>query len=132
MNRHILTPEGVKKIKCELQELKAKRKPIIGRIARAKELGDLSENAEYQAAREEQSFNEGRIRELEFILADAQIVTPTISTGAVSLGSIVTLVRGNQKISYHVVGFNEASIKENKISIDSPIARAMLGKKGGR
>ena len=128
MEQTILTPEGAEKIKSELSALKTKRKEIIEKISRAKEQGDLSENAEYHTAREEQSFNEGRIQELERIFLTARVVSKGASTGKVSLGSKVTLSDGAQKIDYTIVGSHEASIKEGKISIDSPLAQALLGK----
>lgn len=130
-SQHILTPEGLKKVKQELEELKSKRSSIIERIAKAKEMGDLTENAEYHAAREEQSFNEGRIQELEFILKNSKVVTVDTASDYVTLGSTVNVEDEKQKITYSIVGSNEASIKENKISIDSPMAKALLGKKVG-
>jgi len=127
----ILTPEGKEKITKELKTLKDKRKGIIEKISRAKEMGDLSENAEYHSARDDQSFNEGKIRELEVTLVDARIVAKTTGNSIIALGSSVTLERDGNDITYHIVGSHEAMLIEKKISIDSPIAKALLGKKSG-
>ena len=129
MSKNILTPEGAKKITREISELTAKRKVISEKIAKAKDHGDLSENAEYHDAREEQGFNEGRIQELKAILADAKVVNNTTSSDTVSLGSTVTVRHSNTHVHYRIVGSHEASPRENKISIDSPMVQAMLGKK---
>lgn len=129
METTILTPEGAEKIKNELDALKVKRKDIIEKIARAKEQGDLSENAEYHTAREEQSFNEGRIQELEALLLRARIVTTEGKTDVVGLGSTVQLTNSSEEVRYTIVGAHEASIRDGRISIDSPLAKALIGKK---
>ena len=127
----ILTPEGKKKLKAELSELSEKRKAIIDRIAKAKELGDLSENAEYHAAREEQAFNEGKIQELEHTLKTANVVEKVSSSDTVQLGATVTVSFEEKTIAYTIVGTNESSVQEKKIAIDSPVAKALIGRQVG-
>jgi transcription elongation factor GreA len=127
----ILTSEGKKILEEELLELLVKRKDIIDKISRAKEQGDLSENAEYHAAREEQGFNEGRIQEIEHTLKIAEIVTSKAGSSTVQLGSSVTVTSNNDESTYTIVGSNETSIEENKISIESPVAKALLQKNVG-
>ena len=111
------------------------RPNIIAAIAEARAHGDLSENAEYEAAKERQSFIEGRIAELETKLANAQIIDPKLvdADGRCVFGSTVTLeeVKGKEKVTYQIVGDDEADIKKYKISISSPIARALIGKYAG-
>ena len=121
-----LTPAGKEKLEQELSGLLEKRKDIIDRIAKAKELGDLSENAEYHAAREEQAFNEGKIQELEHTLKNAEVVKEMSGSSTVQLGSKVTVTASGKDIAYIIVGSNETSIPENKISIESPVAKALL------
>lgn len=128
-----LTDEGFKKLKEELGELKTVRRPAIAnRIKEAKELGDLSENAEYADAREEQSFTEGRILELDAILKSAQVITqrdPHPET--VDVGDTVTAEKGGQTVSYTIVGSNESDPSSGKISNESPFGQSFLGKKKG-
>ena len=131
--RVLLTPDGAERLQDELSRLKKQDRPaVIQAIAEARAHGDLSENAEYHAAREQQSFNEGRAQEIEARLADAQIidVTKIEATGKVIFGSTVTLIDCNtdETIRYHIVGEDEADLKQNKISVMSPIARALIGK----
>jgi transcription elongation factor GreA len=128
-----VTKEGMEKLTSELKHLKSVERPrIIEAIATARELGDLKENAEYHSAREQQSFIEGRIMELEGKLSHAQIidVTQFTNSGKVVFGTTVTLERESdgQEFCYKIVGEDEANVKENKISITSPIARAIIGK----
>ncbi len=131
-----MTLEGSERLRDELAQLKSVMRPrIIQAIATAREHGDLRENAEYHAAKEQQSFTEGRIKEIESKLADAQVidVTRIKHTGKVIFGSTVTLLEvesGSQK-RYKIVGEDEADIKANKISVMSPLARAMIGKSEG-
>ena len=131
-----MTLEGSERLREELTHLKSVLRPqIIKAIATAREHGDLKENAEYHAAKEQQSFAEGRIKEIEGKLADAQIidVTKIKHTGKVVFGSTVTLVEvesGAEK-RYKIVGEDEADLKQNKISVMSPIARALVGKSEG-
>lgn len=131
-----MTLEGSERLREELAHLKSVLRPqIIKAIATAREHGDLKENAEYHAAKEQQSFAEGRIKEIEGKLSDAQIidVTKIKHTGKVIFGSTVTLVEvesGAEK-RYKIVGEDEADLKQNKISVMSPIARALVGKSEG-
>jgi transcription elongation factor GreA len=128
-----MTVKGAESLREELAHRKgALRQEIVEAIAEARAHGDLKENAEYHAAREQQSFNEGRAQEIEARLADAQIidVTKIEATGKVIFGSTVTLIDCNtdETIRYHIVGEDEADLKQNKISVMSPIARALIGK----
>lgn len=131
-----MTVEGAEALREELQERKSTLRPQITQaIAEAREHGDLKENAEYHAAREQQGFNEGRIQEIEGKLADAQIIDITkIPRGEkVIFGVTVTLldVENDEEIRYQIVGEDEADLKAGKISVMSPIARALIGKSVG-
>ena len=131
-----MTLEGSERLREELTHLKSVMRPqIIKAIATAREHGDLKENAEYHAAKEQQSFAEGRIKEIEGKLADAQIidVTKIKHTGKVVFGSTVTLVEVETAAEkrYKIVGEDEADLKQSKISVMSPIARALVGKSEG-
>lgn len=127
----ILTPEGKKKLEEELRGLKTvKRKEISERIELAKEHGDLSENAEYQQAREEQSFMEGRILEIENILKNA-VVAESVGGDTVQIGSQATLESNGQKLIYTIVGSHEGDPAKRLLSCDSPLGEAVLGKKAG-
>ena len=131
-----MTVEGAEALREELQERKSTLRPQITQaIAEAREHGDLKENAEYHAAREQQGFNEGRIQEIEGKLADAQVIDiAKIPPGEkVIFGVTVTLldVENDQEIRYKIVGEDEADLKAGKISVMSPIARALIGKNIG-
>ena len=131
-----LTIEGAEKLREELRTLKSDTRPkIIKAIAEAREHGDLKENAEYHAAREQQSFCEGRINEIESKLADAQIidVSKISPTGKVIFGTTVELLgfADDKVVTYQIVGDDEANVSMGKISVSSPIARAMMGKAEG-
>ncbi len=131
-----MTAAGAEKLRLELQELKNVARPrVIAAIAEARAHGDLKENAEYHAAREQQSFIEGRIREVEYKLSNAQIidVTKINPTGKVIFGATVCLTDpdSGEEIRYQIVGEDEADIKNSKISVNSPIARALIGKEEG-
>ncbi len=133
MNKVPLTVTGANKLKAELEELKSVVRPrIIQAIAEAREHGDLKENAEYHAAREQQSFAEGRIAEIEGKLSNATIidVTKMDAKGKVIFGATVKLedLDSEKVVTYQIVGEDEADIKEHRISIGSPIARALIGK----
>jgi transcription elongation factor GreA len=133
MSQSPMTVKGAEKLKEELHKLKTvDRQRIIKAIAEARAHGDLSENAEYHAAREQQSFAEGRINSIESALADAQIiqVTKIDAEGRVVFGATVKLlnIETDAKVSYQIVGEQEADINEGLISITSPIARALIGK----
>jgi transcription elongation factor GreA len=136
MSKVPLTIKGAAKLRAELQELKGVQRPaIIAAIAEARSHGDLSENAEYAAAKERQSFIEGRIAELESKLANAQIIDPVLldSEGRCVFGATVDLqdMESGEVVTYQIVGDDEADIKDGKISIGSPIARALIGKYAG-
>jgi len=131
-----LTVEGAEMLKEELQRLKSKERPaVINAIAEARAQGDLSENAEYDAAKERQSFIEGRIAELEGKLSAAQIIDPKLldGDGRVVFAATVTLedLESGDTVTYKIVGDDEADLKVKKISISSPIARALIGKYAG-
>ena len=128
-----LTQRGAQLLRDELQRLKSVERPtVISAIAEARAQGDLSENAEYDAARERQAFVEGRIAELESKLANAQIIDPRLvdADGRVVFASTVELedLETGEKASYQIVGEDEADIKTGRISVSSPIARALIGK----
>ena len=136
MSKVPLTVNGAAKLRAELQELKSVRRPaIINAIAEARSHGDLSENAEYAAAKERQSFTEGRIAELEAKLANAQIINPVLldADGRCVFGATVDLedMENGDVVTYQIVGDDEADLKQGKISISSPIARALIGKSAG-
>jgi transcription elongation factor GreA len=131
-----MTVAGEASLRAELEKLKKEDRPRISRaIAEAREHGDLKENAEYHAAREQQSFAEGRIMEIEAKLAEAQVidVTRIANTGKVIFGVTVDLVNveTDETVRYQIVGEDEAEVKSNKISVTSPIARALIGKEEG-
>lgn len=133
MNKVPLTVTGANKLREELEELKTVVRPrIIAAIAEAREHGDLKENAEYHAAREQQSFAEGRIAEIESKLSNANIidVTKTDANGKVVFGATVEIedLDSGKVVTYQIVGEDEANIKEGRISVGSPIARALIGK----
>ncbi|MEZ2721924.1 transcription elongation factor GreA [Paenalcaligenes hominis] len=131
-----LTAQGAERLKAEIHRLKTVERPdVINAIAEARAQGDLSENAEYDAARERQAFVEGRIRELEGTISNAQIIDPAaLDVGdRVVFGATVTLEdldSGNQ-VTYQIVGDVESDIRENRISVSSPVARALIGKSQG-
>ncbi len=136
MNQIPLTAKGAERLKAEVKELKQVRRPkVIEAIAVAREHGDLKENAEYHAAREEQGFIEGRIAEVESVLSNAQIidVTQLNQSERVVFGCTVELVdvESEEEVSYQIVGDIEADINQNRIAISSPIARALIGKEEG-
>lgn len=136
MSKVPLTVVGAEKLRAELHELKTVRRPaIIAAIAEARAHGDLTENAEYAAAKERQSFVEGRIAEIESKLANAQIINPALldADGRCVFGATVELedMANGEVVTYQIVGDDEADIKQRKISIGSPIARALIGKSAG-
>lgn len=131
-----ITKHGAELMKEELHRLKTKDRPaVINAISEARAQGDLSENAEYDAAKERQSFIEGRIADLEGKLGSAQIIDPSQldADGAVVFGSTVALedLETGEKVTYQIVGIDEADLKESKVSVTSPIARALIGKYSG-
>jgi transcription elongation factor GreA len=131
-----ITPHGANLMKEELHRLKTKDRPwVINAIAEARAQGDLSENADYDAAKERQSFIEGRIADLEGKLGTSQIIDPTTleADGRIVFAATVDLedLESGEKVTYQIVGIDEADLKEKKVSITSPIARAMIGKSEG-
>ena len=131
-----MTVEGELALQTELKELKSVKRPaVIAAIAEAREHGDLKENAEYHAAREQQGFIEGRIQDIEGKLSGAQVINvhDIPCTGKVIFGTTVTLLNTetDQGVTYKIVGDDEANVKVNKISVNSPIARALIGKEEG-
>lgn len=136
MSKVPLTVKGAEKLRAELQQLKAVERPaVIAAIAEARSHGDLSENAEYDAAKERQGFVEGRIQEVEGKLSHAQIIDPKLldADGRCVFGATLDLEDQDSGtlVSYQIVGEDEADIKAGKISINSPIARALIGKFAG-
>lgn len=136
MNPVILTTKGAEKLRAELKKLKSTDRPqVIEAIAEARAHGDLSENAEYSAAKEQQGFIEGRIRELEVLLPSAQIIDPASldAKGKVVFGATVELYDQvtESEVAYQIVGDQEADLDQGQISLGSPIARALIGKEEG-
>lgn len=131
-DQNFLTKEGLEKLKNELDELRTvKRKEIAERVQQAKEFGDLSENAEYVEAKNEQSFIEGRILEIENILKNVTIFKQGTKSDVVRIGSTVTASNDNGKKTYTIVGSNEANPTEGRISNQSPLGQCFLGKRVG-
>ena len=136
MTKVPLTVYGAEKLRSELQQLKTVERPgVIAAIAEARSHGDLSENAEYDAAKERQAFVEGRIKEIEGKLSNAQIIDPTLldADGRCVFGATLELEDQDSgtQVCYQIVGEDEADIKARKISVNSPIARALIGKFAG-
>jgi transcription elongation factor GreA len=135
MSKVPMTVEGAQRLKVELHRLKTVERPsVIQAIAEARSHGDLSENADYDAAKERQGFIEGRIAEVEAKLANAQVIDPSVlDVEHVVFGATVELEDGGsgECVTYQIVGDDEADIKHGKISVNSPIARALIGKGEG-
>ncbi len=135
MQKFPMTAPGLQRLEDELRHLKAVERPaVIRAIAEARAHGDLSENAEYHAARERQSFIEGRVQELEEVTSAAEVIDPsTLSGDHVKFGAHVQLVdeETDKEASYQIVGVHEADIKAARLSISSPLAKALIGKKVG-
>ena len=136
MNRVPLTKRGEQLLRDELQELKHVQRPqVIQAIAEARAHGDLKENAEYHAAREQQGFIEGRVKDIEAKLANAQVIDVTTidAGGRVVFGATVTLldIDSDERIAYQIVGDDESDLKAGRISVGSPVARALIGKEEG-
>ena len=136
MNKIPLTTNDAEKLRAELHHLKTVERPnVIAAIAEARSHGDVSENAEYDAAKEKQAFIEGRIKEVEGKLSSAQIIDPKLldADGRCVFGATIDLEDqdSGDPVTYQIVGEDEADIKEGKISINSPIARALIGKFAG-
>ena len=134
MDKILVTRAGITALEEELKQLKSVDRPaVIKAIAEAREHGDLSENAEYHAAREQQGFIEARIKELEGILGLAQVIDPTTLSGPIKFGATVELVDEDtdEEKTYQIVGEPEADIEKGKLNIASPLARALIGKEEG-
>lgn len=134
MEKIPLTRKGYDALDSELKTLKSVERPaVIAAIAEAREHGDLSENAEYHAAREKQSFIEGRIKELEAILSRADVIDPTKLSGSIKFGATITIADEDtdEEKTYQIVGEPEADIEKGLLNIMSPIARALIGKDEG-
>ncbi|TVS00039.1 MAG: transcription elongation factor GreA [Rhodobacteraceae bacterium] len=134
MEKLPLTRAGQQMLDAELKKLKSEERPsVIRAIAEAREHGDLSENAEYHAAREKQSFIEGRIREIESILARAEIIDPAKLSGSIKFGATVTVVDEDteEERTYQIVGEAEADLEKGLLNIKAPLARALIGKDEG-
>lgn len=134
MDRLPITPAGLKMLEDELRTLHSTERPaIIKAIAEAREHGDLSENAEYHAAREKQGFIEGRISELESIISRAEVIDPAKMSGAIKFGATVGLVDEDtdEERTYQIVGEAEADLEKGLLNIRSPLARALIGKEEG-
>jgi len=132
MPTNYITPNGLEKLKDEFENLKKFRMPeVIERIARAKELGDLSENAEYQDAKDEQGFIAGRISELENLINKSEIIKQGGGKEVVSIGCTIKVRCGESEHQYTIVGYNEANPGQGLISNESPIGRAFLGHRAG-
>ncbi|GBQ66034.1 transcription elongation factor GreA [Komagataeibacter intermedius] len=135
MQKFPMTGPGLERLEDELRKLKSEERPaIIRAIAEARSHGDLSENAEYHAARERQSFTEGRIQELEEIVSSAEVIDPAALSGdQVKFGARVKLVdeETDKEATYQIVGVYEADIKQGLLSISSPLAKSLIGKSIG-
>lgn len=135
MQKFPMTAPGLASLEEELRNLKAQERPsIIRAIAEARSHGDLSENAEYHAARERQSFVEGRIAELEEIISAAEVIDPAALSGdTVKFGATIHLIDEDteQEVCYQIVGMHEADIKQSRLSVTSPLAKALIAKRVG-
>ena len=134
MEKIPLTAKGFAKLDAELRKLKSVERPqIIAAIAEAREHGDLSENAEYHAARERQSFVEGRIRELEGVIGRSEVIDASRLSGPIKFGATVVLIDEDtdEEKTYQIVGEQEASVEQGLLNLKSPLARALIGKEPG-
>lgn len=134
MEKAPMTARGYAALDAELKQLKSQDRPaVIRAIAEAREHGDLSENAEYHAARERQSFIEGRIQEIEGLLARAEVIDPAKLSGPIKFGATVTVVDEDteEEKTYQIVGETEADIAKGLLNLKSPLARALIGKEPG-
>lgn len=134
MEKVPLTTKGFAKLDAELKKLKSEERPaVIAAIAEAREHGDLSENAEYHAAREKQSFIEGRIRELESLIGRSDVIDPSRMSGTIKFGATVRLIDEDteEEKTYQIVGEPEANIEQGLLNMKSPLARSLIGKEEG-
>lgn len=126
--KHQVTEEGLKKMKAELEKLRSQDRPqTVKRMALARELGDLSENADYQDAREQLAFIEGRIEELEAILGNAEVVMLQTGSNVAQIGTTITIETNGKSVTYEIVGANEGDPLTGKLSAESPVGRALVG-----
>lgn len=134
MEKFPMTRRGYDAMEAELKQLKSVDRPaVIRAIAEAREHGDLSENAEYHAAREKQSFIEGRIKELETVIGRAEVIDPSKLSGSIKFGATVRLLdeESDEERTYQIVGEAEADVENGLLNIKSPLARALIGKEAG-
>ncbi len=135
MDRYPLTTQGFARLEAELKQLKNVERPaVVSAIAEAREHGDLKENAEYHAARDKQSFIEGRVKELEAVISRAEVIDPKDMKGdTIKFGATIKLVdeESEENVTYQIVGEYEASLEQGRIANTAPIARALMGKKAG-
>ncbi|MDR3524461.1 MAG: transcription elongation factor GreA [Acetobacteraceae bacterium] len=136
MQKFPMTLPGLQRLEEELRNLKSVERPaVIAAIAEARSHGDLSENAEYHAARERQSFIEGRVQELEEVISAVEVIDPkSLSGNMVKFGATVTILdeETEKEMTYQIVGQHEADIKQARLSVSSPLAKALIGKKLGQ
>lgn len=131
-NSNVISQKGYNKVLAEIDELKKKKRPVaVARLKKAREMGDLSENSEYVAAKEDLSFLDGRVQELEYLLRQAKVVENSSDNSVIEVGSVVDVLVNGNKDTISIVGELEANIAEKKLSNNSPIGSALLGKKKG-
>ncbi len=129
---NVITQKGYNKVLAEIDELKKKKRPVaVARLKKAREMGDLSENSEYVAAKEDLSFLDGRVQELEYLLRQAKVIENSSDNSVIDVGSVVDVLVNGNKDTISIVGELEANIAEKKLSNNSPIGSALLGKKKG-
>lgn len=131
-NANVVTQKGYDKVLAEIEVLKKTKRPLaVARLKKAREMGDLSENSEYVAAKEDLSFLDGRVQELEYLLRQVKVVDTASDSSVVEVGSVVDVMVNGKKDTISIVGELEANIAEKKLSNNSPIGSALLGKKKG-
>ena len=129
---NVISQKGYNKVLAEIDELKKKKRPIaVARLKKAREMGDLSENSEYVAAKEDLSFLDGRVQELEYLLRQVKVIPDSSDNSVVEVGSVIEVLVNGNKDTISIVGELEANIAEKKLSNNSPIGSALLGKKKG-
>lgn len=129
---NVISQKGYNKVLAEIDELKKKKRPIaVARLKKAREMGDLSENSEYVAAKEDLSFLDGRVQELEYLLRQAKVIPDSSDNSVVEVGSVIEVLVNGNKDTISIVGELEANIAEKKLSNNSPIGSALLGMKKG-
>lgn len=131
-NANVVTQKGYNKVLAEIEELRKVKRPIaVARLKKAREMGDLSENSEYVAAKEDLSFLDGRAQELEYLLRQVKVIPDSSDNSVIEVGSVVDVLVNGNKDTISIVGELEANIAEKKLSNNSPIGSALLGKKKG-